>query len=372
MKKIFVFILTIIIAVFACSATACSQFKPVQFESYDYFNVTTRVLIYQKDTDKHKEIFDEINATLKEIDDSINALKESDVARINLSEGGEVKINEITYKVLECALDMYEKTDGAFNIASAGLVDLWGFSARVRSGDKSMPYDRESGVLPSENYIEAFKLLAKELSNCSLKQNDGEYYFNKSNVYQEIDGQKYYLTIDLGGIGKGYAVDRIAEILNKYSIENGYINIGGSSIKVLNNHKNSNGKWEVGIINPTDKDNNYATVDLVNCNISTSGNYQNYFDKDGIRYCHIINPYTGKPIQSGVISASIFGLNAMQADALSTAVCVVGMEKGKQLIQEFKIKGSIVYNVNGNINYVSNDDSLKLIDKSFIKANWND
>lgn len=371
MKKFYAIITLSLLTVFALCATSCSQFKPVQYNSYDYFSVVTTVLIYQKGEDKHKEIFEEINATLKEIDECLNASNEnSDIYKINKSTGGEIQIKEITYNVLKCALEMYRLTEGAFNIASAGLVDLWGFSARARNGVEDMPYDRKEGELPDEEYIQAFKRLADKLSDCSISEREGNYYFIKSNAREEVKGENYYLTIDLGGIGKGYAVDRIADILNSYSIENGYINIGGSSIKVLKNYKNADGKWEVGIINPLDKNNNYARVELANSNISTSGNYQNYFELDGVRYCHIIDPYTGKPIQSGILSASVFGLNAMQADALSTAICVVGKEKGKQLIEKFDVTGNIVFMSDDSVKYISNENSFKLDDNRFLKGEW--
>lgn len=371
MKKIYAIIIISLLTVFAFSSTACSQFKPVQYNSYDYFSVATTVLIYQKGEDKRKEIFEEINVALKEIDECLNALNEnSDIYKINNSTGGEIQINQITYNVLECALEMYNLTDGAFNIASASLVDLWGFSARDRNGVAQMPYDREQGELPDDEYIQAFKRLADKLSDCSISEREGNYYFNKSNAREEVNGESYFLTIDLGGIGKGYAVDKIADILSAYSIENGYINIGGSSIKVLKNYKNADEKWDVGIINPLDKDNNYASVALANSNISTSGNYQNYFELDGVRYCHIIDPYTGKPIQSGIISTSVFGLNAMQSDALSTAVCVVGADKGKELIEKFNAKGNIVFVSDNGVKYISNESSFKLIDKGYLKGEW--
>ena len=154
--------------------------------------------------------------------------------------------------------------------------------------------------------------------------------------------QKEGMSIDLGGIAKGFAADEVLKIYKKYNIENGLINLGASSIYAVGKNKDNN-DWSVGIKHPrSENPNEYmGIIKLSNSSLSTSGDYERCFIKDNRRYHHIIDPKTGYPVDNGVMSDTIVidGENSdsgMLSDLLTTTVFTLGAEKGVKLIDSLQ------------------------------------
>ena len=156
--------------------------------------------------------------------------------------------------------------------------------------------------------------------------------------------------VDLGGIAKGFAVDEVRKIYAKYGIENGLINLGGSSLYALGVNKEQTA-WRIGIRHPrkADAQEKMAVLPLKDAALSTSGDYERFFEAGGVRYHHIIDPRTGRPAQSGAISVTIVADSSvpdggMLTDLLTTAVFVLGPEQGIHFLQAMPhgIKGAIV------------------------------
>ena len=336
----------------ACSVvvdgTDVTDYTGMQYTTYDFFNTNTTVSCYlpAEDTDKLKSLWDgEIRDALDKISSLLSQDGEkSDVKAFNRAQAGAtLKIDAVTYEVLSLAKQAYVDTDGAFNPALALSVDLWGFSTRFNEADysPSQPYDREDykTQLPDEEYVEAFLSLS-DFSETEIYAEDDGYYITKSASVAEVGGVVYTQQLDLSGIGKGYAADVVAEILRKNGFVFGYVDIGASSMSLMKNARKEAGaelgKWTVSVLSPTESGKYYFKAYVKDASLATSGNYQQYYEIDDRRYSHIIDPHTGEPYLSDVLTASVFGENAALCDAYSTAFCVLGSDKAIELASELQ------------------------------------
>lgn len=186
-------------------------------------------------------------------------------------------------------------------------------------------------ALPSDQSCLKYAELAASFSEVQLLHENGKYYAVKPEKTVEVDGQTLFLKIDLGGIGKGWAVDKVNELFDEYGFECGYFNFGKSSIACKKHFKN--GGYEMTLTHPR-ANGTYFEALLFDEVISTSGDYEQYFIQDGVRYCHIIDPTTGKPVQTGVMTATVMGGSAAENDALTTAIIAMGKEKATQFISQ--------------------------------------
>ncbi|MBI4379567.1 MAG: FAD:protein FMN transferase, partial [Nitrospinae bacterium] len=155
--------------------------------------------------------------------------------------------------------------------------------------------------------------------------------------------------IDLGGIAAGYAVDKGIEAIKKTGIHNALINAGGD-IRTIG--ESDSGQWKVGVLHPRKEDKLINTLSLKNLSVATSGDYRKYFISQGKRYHHILNPATGLPVE-GVQNVTILAPLAIDADAISTAVFVMGKERGMALIEKLKDVEGIIIDSHGVVTYSS-------------------
>ena len=200
---------------------------------------------------------------------------------------------------------------GAFDITVSPIVALWGFFC-------------EKGHIPPDKEIEKI-LPAVSYRNIVINKSDD------TKKPATIFLKNTQTQIDLGAIGKGYAVDRALEIIRKFGINNGCINLGGN-IYVLGTPPGKNA-WKVGVQHPRDGNEILGYLELKDQATATSGDYERFFEFDGKRYSHIINPQTGRPV-SGTLATTIVASTGTAVDALSTIVFVLGREKGMELIKK--------------------------------------
>ena len=176
--------------------------------------------------------------------------------------------------------------------------------------------------------------------------------------------------IDLGGIAKGYAVQKAAEYLRKNGVENGYISAGTSSIALLKYKEKE--KWSFSVNHPR-KNGLLFTMPTSDIYVSTSGDYERQYVYNGVTYCHILDPNTGKPIANGMMSVTILGNNSSYCDALSTALCVLGAENAKtfteKYLQDYRV--FIAYEKDGKNYLYSNvaKENFTINDKSYFYVN---
>ncbi|MBQ3427003.1 MAG: FAD:protein FMN transferase [Clostridia bacterium] len=220
----------------------------------------------------------------------------SDINKVNAE--GTAKVSSDTSALTETALDVCEATDGAFDITIAPVMDLWGFY----TGEYQVPDDDE---------------LAKAMAKVDRA---------KVNVDGEVVSVKDGAKLDLGGIAKGYLSARIMEIFRENGVESGIVSLGGN-VQALG-LKPDGSKWRVAIQDPRETDMFIGSVSISDKAVITSGGYQRYFEDGGNIYHHIIDPSTGYPAESGLSSVSIISEDGATADGLSTALFVMGLDKG--------------------------------------------
>lgn len=261
-----------------------------------------------------------IGAAFKEIERISKLLnfysEDSEVSLINRHAGERpVKVSSETLEIVSKALYTAENTDGGFDITVGHVVKLWDF---------------QNKIMPDKNVIKE-KLKATGYKNIVLDR-------EQSTVFLKKKGMQ----IDLGGIIKGYIADKVADVLKKNGIKAGIVSAAGD-IKTFGT-KPDGSLWKVGIKNPRQKgDNNeiIAVVDLSDMAISTSGDYEKFFIKDGIRYHHILNPETGYPA-SECQSVTVITRDAVFTDAFSTGIFVLGPKKGMEVLTRLGLDGIIV------------------------------
>lgn len=245
-----------------------------------------------------------------ELDDMLSAFKsDSEISRISRNSGiGFQKVHEDTYQLIRKAVLFSEISNGAFDITIRPLVKLWGIN---KKGD-FVPFDFE---------IEE----TLELVNF----NDIKFDSKTKSIALKKAGQ----SLDLGGIAKGFAADEVKRILKKEGIKSALINLGGNIVTI---GKRPDGKpWQIGIQNPLAPTGEYLGVlTVTDKTIVTSGSNERFFIKDGVRYHHIIDPRTGKPSGSSLLSVTVICDCSADADALTTAIFILGMEKGLPLLKQ--------------------------------------
>ncbi len=233
----------------------------------------------------------------------------SEVSMINQHAGkGYVNISSETFEVLLCASLLSEISQGIFDITVGPLIDLWYYKHFFQ-----VPEDeRIRHVLSLVNFHDL--MLNSDEKSVSLRRSEQ--------------------SIDLGGIGKGYVSDCLIKTLQKYGIVSAFINIGGN-VSTLGN-KPDGSSWSVGIRHPRHDGCLIGAVKVTGKAVVTSGDYERYFiDRAGKRRHHVLDPTTGYPAESGLISVTVVADSAMIADALSTAIFVAGMDKGLGYLAQF-------------------------------------
>ncbi|MGI5822710.1 MAG: FAD:protein FMN transferase [Dethiobacteria bacterium] len=251
----------------------------------------------------------------------------SDVYRINAAAGrAPVKVQPETMVVMQKALEIAALSGGAFDPTVGPLLELWGWDA----GAPRVPEDWEiEAVLPFVDY----KLVEVDVGN--------------STIFLPSPDMK----IDLGGIAKGFIVDRGQTLAKKLTSGASYINAGGD-INIIG-RKPSGEKWRIAIQDPQNPQEWAAIVPLKEGSVATSGDYQRFFEEAGETYHHLLDPQTGMPAGGDVRSVTVVAPEAMTADALATAVFVLGRESGLQLLENLENTAGAVIDPEGKVHVSS-------------------
>lgn len=302
---------------------------------------------------KSNEAIDAAFSRLDEIEQMASTtIDSSDISKINQAAGKEyVQVHPEIIKMLETAVKYSNLSNGVFDITVGPLVNLWG----IGTDNERVPADDE---IKSKLPLVGYKNISIDDENNSVKL--------------LTEG----MAIDLGGIAKGFAADEVLKIYRKYNIKGGIISLGGSSIYTVG-QKPDGAPWNVGIKHPRkDDDKDYVgVISLSEQALSTSGDYERYFIKDGKRYHHILDPATGYPADNGVISVTIVVDSNipdcnMIADILTKTVFVLGVDKGLKFIDSLQGVSCIAITSDYNI-YKSSSWNIKLdkLDSEFKIAN---
>ncbi|RIE05704.1 FAD:protein FMN transferase [Candidatus Cryosericum terrychapinii] len=246
---------------------------------------------------------------------------ESEIGRINSSAGIRYeKVSSETFEVLSGAVEFSKCCQGSFDVTIGPLVTLWNIYEGV---SEPPPRSRIEKAIPLVDYT------------------DVAFDYHTKSVGLKKAGQ----SIDLGGIGKGYAADKVIDVFKKYGISSAFTNFGGNVATV--GARPDGSPWRVGIQHPRQEDKLIGVVSVVNKSVVTSGDYQRYFiDSHGRRYHHILDPATGYPCETGLVSVTVVSDSSMAADALSTILFTVGMNRGIELLKSFPGTEAILIDMN--------------------------
>jgi thiamine biosynthesis lipoprotein ApbE len=264
--------------------------------------------LYCEDREFCNKVISDAYSEVKRLDDMLSNYKaNSKLSEVNSLAGtGKTLVPKEFFELTERSLFFSELTGGMFDVTIGKLLELWRKAQR-------------------ENTVPGAKTLEKTVSECIG--------FGKIQLYpekSEIEIKSPCLSFDLGGIGKGYAIDRAVKILKSKGIKSGIVNFGGE-IYAIGAPRGKKG-WLIGVKNPIKHKDVLTFIEVNDIAVSTSGNYERYFEIGGRRFSHIIDPRTGLPVDS-VPSVTVIAENATDADALSTAISVMGKEKSIEVLK---------------------------------------
>lgn len=253
---------------------------------------------------------------IKRIENLLNYYRDdSEVSRLNKQ--GRLEVSPETLFVIKKAGEFWQMTQGAFDVTVAALLELWGFSG----GNYRVPDDIK--------IKETLELIGFDKVRIS------------GNIIEfKTEGMK----IDLGAIAKGYAVDCAARKLKLAGIKSALINAGGD-IYCLGDKGGL--PWRVAI-KAGQEAGFVGYLELKDKAVATSGNYEQYFSVGDTRYCHILDPRTGKPADTDIASVTVIADDCLTADALSTSIFVLGKEKGRELAERFNVEVKMYTDVQDN------------------------
>lgn len=249
---------------------------------------------------KAQEGLDSAQDQVKKLESLLSVTEvNSDIYRANHSDGQAVEISEETAELISFAIKMAEETNGVLDLTIYPVLTAWGFTT-------------EQKQVPAPEQIEQL-LPYVDYSQISLEE-------NLLTVPKGIQ-------LDLGAVGKGYTADLMEEIMRKYGVESAIFSLGGNIHAI--GSKPDGTPWRIGIKAPWENE-NLGVLEISNAAVVTSGGYENYFEDDeGNVYWHILNPETGYPAESGLLSVTIVGSEGRLCDALSTALFVMGAKQAE-------------------------------------------
>jgi len=267
---------------------------------------TTYTIKYLAETYEEglKERFDSL---LSAIDESMSTyIPTSKISKLN--NGDTIEIDDMFLKVYKLSYDVNRETNGAFDPTIGPLIKAWGF-------DYANPQKMDSTMVS--------ELLAKSGFN--------QFVLNGARLYRKQEASR----LNFNAVAQGYSVDLMAELLNQKNISNYYIELGGE-LKVKGKNKYGDW-WVIGIDRPDGKNlerNLAQRISLENAAMATSGNYRKFYEVDGKRYSHTLNPKSGYPAENRLLSATVIANDCGMADALATAFMVMGVEGSKNYLQK--------------------------------------
>lgn len=335
-----------IIATFACAAVllqlcACAPLNENSAsETFTAMNTVMQITVFRTSEGTPDEVLSLMKERIDELDKLFDANSpDSDVGRINNFKGNEndrISLDADTVKILQRSISAYYATDYIFNINLMPVISLWGFD----NGNYGVP--KPDDITEALEKVENSRIFIYETENTI--------------------GKTASTQISLGGIAKGYLGDELLEIAEEYGAT-ALISLGGNI--VLCGEKSENKKWSIGIKNPRNTEDIALSFECDgNKSVVTSGGYERYFEYGGKEYHHIIDPATGCPAESDILSVTVAGKNGTMCDAYSTALFVMGKEKAVTFAKEHNDFDFVFITENNEV-YITDGISSPKLDESY-------
>lgn len=257
------------------------------------------------------ELQDAIESELLAINQSLSTyIPDSEISKVNgIASGEPLVLSERFATVLDAALAIGKLTDGAYDVTVGPLVELWGFGASARE-----PVPPGAADIAQTMNLVGAKRLSWDVKSASLELPEG-------------------VSVDLSSIAKGYAVDRLSELLGARGITDSLVEIGGELR--ASGQRPEGGPWRLAVESPDPATSRFIdALSVTDAAVATSGDYRNFFEYQGKRYSHLVDPRTGYPVAHELVSVTVIDAQCMIADALATALLVLGLEAAQQLAEE--------------------------------------
>jgi thiamine biosynthesis lipoprotein len=291
-------------------------------DAIDLMGTRVSVELWADDETRGRELVVGVMREYRRIDDAMSTYKpDSEISRVNAQAAeAPMVISDELFGLVDRSLELSRMSGGAFDITYDSVGYLYDFRARQR---------------PTDRQIEE-RIDAVDYRHVVLDRARGTIFFKAKGV-----------RINLGGIAKGYVVERAAAMLRASGVEHALLNAGGDT-RVIGDRRGQ--PWIVGIRHPRVADEVVTRLPLVDEAISTSGDYERYFEENGQRYHHIINPATGRPTE-GILTVTVIGPDGTMTDGLDTAIFVLGVERGLELIEAYPDYETIIVDAAGKVAY---------------------
>ncbi|MGI6361324.1 MAG: FAD:protein FMN transferase [Bacillota bacterium] len=322
MKKLMV----ILVVLFSTFLSACAHDNDLDLTVYTsetyYMDTVIDMQVYAANESEAKaacKAAEQEYARIEQISDRFD--KKSELYQVNQAQGEAVQVSDDLWQMVTQALEMGKKSGGSFSIAIGAVMDLWDFN-----GKKHLPSEAElQKILPS---INDKNIIIDENNRTITVKND--------------------TVIDLGAVAKGYATDCAVAALKEAGIKHAVINAGGN-VYALGSMPDGK-PWRIGIRNPRPEDGRelVGIIEVINKSVVTSGDDQRFFEVDGKRYHHILNPQTGMPADESVF-ATVICENSAMADMLSTAVFVLGPNDYKKILTQGEEAWTVIMDEDGKM-----------------------
>lgn len=295
--------------------TACSDSQPYTKNAFTFDTFITFTIYASDGADTPEEICDGAIGMLASLDEELSRTNpDSVISAINKeAHNSPVQVSDTTYMLIKSCKDLSELTDGAFDFTLGEISSLWGFGS-------------DNGKKPDETV----------LTQLAGRKNYENITFDDES--RSISFTEEGFSIDLGAAAKGYALDMLDAYLRKAGVTSAVVDFGGSILTV---GKKGDYSWNISVT-ADESDSPVGTLSVNDGFIATSNGAKRFVEYDGVRYHHIIDPFTANPADSGIKSCTVYASDGLISDALSTAFFVMGQEKTEQFYEKYRIAEYII------------------------------
>lgn len=312
-------LITLVAMAFAFTVSGCHRASSLRFEGKAQGTTYHVTVVACEPKQTPHALQERVENRLAEIDRALSSYRDdSELNHVNQASIGEwISLSSDLYAVLQASRKISEQSEGAFDVTVAPLIDLWGFGRQ-----------RKEGIIPSDADI------AQALALVDYRQLEIDAGQSRAKKHTT-------LKVDINGIAQGYTVDQLAQVLSASGCVDYLIEVGGELR--LSGHNAEQKLWRIGIETPADGFGGIEqAVSATNVGMTTAGDYHDYFEKEGVRYSHTIDPRTGKPVTHKLASVTVIAVDAIVADGLDTALEVMGPDAGYDFAQKNNIAAFFV------------------------------
>ncbi|OPX91126.1 FAD:protein FMN transferase [Pelotomaculum sp. PtaB.Bin117] len=329
-------VISLLFILFACSGCKLNSAQLQEFSDEKFvMDTLVQVTVYSDDKQSGKEALDKAFAEFKRINDLTdrfpkegkNTSASSDVIRINENAGIKpVQVGSDTLNIVQRSLYYAQLSGGSFDITVGPIMDLWGFG-------------KDEQHVPSDEQIKKALSLV-DYRKVIVDADNGTVYL-----------QKPGMSLDFGGVAKGYATEEAAKILRELGIKHAIINAGGNVYAL--GARPDGSPWRVGVRDPRDGEKLIAVLSVKDTSVVTSGDYERYFEQGGVRYSHLIDPSTGKQARD-LIQTTVVAESSTDADILNKPLFVLGQQRGMSFAKGIQGVGAIFVNADKQVTFTDN------------------